>query len=100
VHIDCIQRLVKRTVVERQRANEKGAARECHDADPVAIQLPGHVIDSKLRPRQPVGFDIWSQHAPRRVDCENHLVAAAADPLPVIAELRARERREKTQGRA
>src|SRR6516225_9888293 len=97
VDIDGIQRLMKSAIVERQRTDEKGAARERYDADPIAIQLPRHIIDRQLRARQPVGPYIGSQHASRGVDGEDDLVATAADLLALVSDLRTPESREKTQ---
>ncbi len=99
MNIDGIQRLVKSGIVERERTDEKGAAGECHDADPVTLQLPGHVIDRELCSRQAVRFDISSQHTARRVDREDDLVAAPADLLPMKPERRTREGREKADDR-
>src|SRR6185312_12192744 len=97
MNVDRVQRLVEGTIVECQRTHEEGAPRECNDADSVAIQLPRHVIDRELGARQPIGFDIRSQHTARRIDREHDLVAATADLLPVITDLRAGESREKKQ---
>src|SRR5262249_47752217 len=60
-------------------------------------QLPRHVIDCELCPRQSVGSYIGSQHASRRIDREHDLVAALADTLPVESEQRTGERRAKTE---
>jgi hypothetical protein len=95
VNIDCIQRLVKRAIVERQWAHEKSAACERHDADAVAVQLPCHVIDRQFCPSQSVGFYIGSQHTSRRIDREHDLIAAAADFLPVISHQRTGKRPAK-----
>ena len=97
VNIDRIQRLVERAIVECQRTDKKGTACECHDADPVTVQLPCHVIDRQFGARQSVRYYIGSQHTSRRINREDHLITAAADVLPVISEQRTSERRAKTK---
>ena len=86
VGVDGAERLVKRGVIEGDGTYQKGAAGKCHDADGIAVQAIGEVVDRQFCAHQPIGLDVGRQHAARSVDCEHDLVAAAADLDPAKAD--------------
>ena len=95
VGVDQAQGFTKRTVVERDRTNQEGAARERDDAHGIAVELPGKVVDRQLCPRQAVGLHVGRGHAARGVDREHDVVSPPRDLFPSIPDQRSRQREEQ-----
>ncbi len=81
-------------MVEGERGLEERGARERDQADAVVLEAADEVGDGELRPLETVRSRVLGEHAARHVDGEQHVDAAAALLLPVVAELGAGERRE------
>ena len=63
IGVDGVQRFMKGAVVQRDGADQEGAAGEGDQTDGIAIQLIGKVVDGEFGAREPVGFDIRRRHA-------------------------------------
>ena len=93
------ERLLKRAIVQGDRALQEGAARECDQAHGIPVQLIHEVTDRKLRALQPVGFHVRGRHAAGGVHREDDVIAAAFGLFPAIAGLRLRQRHEQQSHR-
>ncbi len=88
VHVERVHALTKRGIIHGQRALQKRAARKGHQAEAVGLRLLHQIQRGKFCARQPIGSDVFGQHALGGVDGHDDVQPALFDFLPIKTPLR------------
>ena len=87
VHIQRVQTLAERGVINRQRALQKRAPGKRHQAEPVGLRLLHQIQRGQFRARQAVRRDVLGEHGLGCVNCHHDVQTALGNLLPVKAPL-------------
>ena len=99
IDVERFDALAEGRVVNGQRALQERAAGKRHQAQPVRPR-PLHQLERRqLRARQPVGRDVFRQHALRGVNRDHNIQAPQPHFLPIKAPLRPRQRHDQADHR-
>ena len=87
IHIQRLDALTEGSVIDGEGTLQKGAACECHQAQPVGFCLLHQVERGQLRACQPIGRDVLGQHALGSINGHDNIQPALFDFFPIKAPL-------------
>ena len=102
IRVDRIQKQLRGAIVQCERTECKAATRERDQADPVAFEPVDKGLDLKQRARQPIGTDVFREHAQRRVQGDHDFDTLAMqefEPHPVPGLRQCDDQKEESENR-